>query len=433
MLIREGKLFGRVHYAFVIMVCCCLLQAFGMGLILACGSLFYVPICEDLGFLRSEISTYMTGYFIGTTIATPIAGKLLTRFDMRIVISIAIILLSATVVAISRFSGLWEFQLAGLLVGLFGSFIFVLPAATLVGNWFVKRRGLFYGIVMACSGISTAIFSPIINGIIQTSGWRTGYLFMGILSLAVVLPCSLLLRGKPSELGISPWGYVVGEQSEEKLPVMRGVSVKRAIFSISFLCLFLFAGIASFSHGGIEQHLPGTIISFGFTASFGAMIVSAESVGSVLDKLLMGWLNDKVGVQNTTLIQLFIISLGLLGFLFIREPAVLLIAALLFGVQDSLMSVSVPLLIRELFGSKNYTQIHAWLRTGVGIFGAFSGVFVGGIYDATGQFTLAFVALLGFCVVAMALIKIAYWRRKCLNWEEKAQEHEINHAAPHTP
>ena len=39
-IVRDGKLFGRYHYAFVIMVCCCLVQAFGMGLILNCGSLF---------------------------------------------------------------------------------------------------------------------------------------------------------------------------------------------------------------------------------------------------------------------------------------------------------------------------------------------------------------------------------------------------------
>ena len=82
-LVRNGKLFGRIHYAFVIMVCCCFVQAFGMGLILNCGSLFYVPVCEDLGFLRSEISTYMTGYFIGTTLVTPVAGKLLSKYDTR--------------------------------------------------------------------------------------------------------------------------------------------------------------------------------------------------------------------------------------------------------------------------------------------------------------------------------------------------------------
>lgn len=417
-LIKEGKLFGKIHYAFVIMIACCFLQAFGMGLILACGSLFYVPICNDLGFLRSEIATYMTGYFIGTTLATPLAGKVLSRFDIRIVMSFSIIALSGTVMSMSTYTSIGQFQVAGFLVGVSGACIFVLPAATLVGNWFVKRRGMFYGIVMACSGVSTTLLSPLINGVIESSGWRGAYLLMGLLSLGVILPCSLLFRKKPSDVGATPWGYSAEESKGSVLPAMRGVSVKRAIFSVSFGCLFLFAGIAAFCHGGIEQHIPGYIISVGFSASFGALIVSAESAGSVIDKLLMGWLNDKIGIQNTTLIQLACIIGGLLGFTLIKEPAVLIVSAAVFGVQDSLMSVSLPLLIREIFGSKNYTQIHAWIRTGAGIFGSFSGVVVGAAYDGTGQFTTAFFGIIGLCVVAMILIKVAYYFKKKLVWEE---------------
>ena len=78
--------------------------------------------------------------------------------------------------------------------------------------------------------------------------------------------------------------------------------------------LFVFAGIASFIHGGIEQHLPGYVESVGFTSSFAAAVVSAQSVGSVVDKLVMGWLNDKLGVQRTTIIELVLIVLGILGF-----------------------------------------------------------------------------------------------------------------------
>ena len=52
---------------------------------------------------------------------------------------------------------------------------------------------------------------------------------------------------------------------------MRGVSVKVAVASLAFWCLFVFAGIASFIHGGIEQHMPGYVESIGFTASFAAL------------------------------------------------------------------------------------------------------------------------------------------------------------------
>ena len=89
-LVKDGRFLGKIEYCWVIAVCCALLQAFGMGLILNCGSLFHVYICDDLGFLRADISTYMTGYFVGTTIGTPIAGTILSKFDIRRVMGAAI-------------------------------------------------------------------------------------------------------------------------------------------------------------------------------------------------------------------------------------------------------------------------------------------------------------------------------------------------------
>lgn len=203
-------------------------------------------------------------------------------------------------------------------------------------------------------------------------------------------------------MGAVPYG-LVPNKVVGKASVVRGVAVKVAVVSLAFWCLFVFAGIASFIHGGIEQHLPGYVESVGFTSSFAAAVVSAQSVGSVVDKLVMGWLNDKLGVQRTTIIELVLIVLGILGFVLLHNPVFLIVSAVLFGVQDSLMSVSLPLLIREVFGSKNYTQIHAWDHVpGVGVFGSFSGIVVGAAYDFAGTFVPAFLGLMVICFLAMA-------------------------------
>ena len=176
---------------------------------------------------------------------TPLAGKLLTKYDTRIVMSAAIVILSGAVAAMSTYTEIWQWQVSGFLVGAAGAGIFVLPSASLIGNWFIKRRGFVYGIVMACSGISAALFSMVISSIIQTTGWRSAYLFVGIVSLAVILPCSLLMRKKPTDLGIAPYGYEETARGEGgALPVMRGVAVRVAVVSVAFWCLFVFAGIA---------------------------------------------------------------------------------------------------------------------------------------------------------------------------------------------
>ncbi len=415
-LVKDGRL-GKIEYCWVIAVCCALLQAFGMGLILNCGSLFYVYICDDLGFLRADISTYMTGYFVGTTIGTPLAGWILSKFDIRRVMGGAICVLAFSVGIMSAYSEIWQWQLSGFLVGFFGACIFVLPSASMVGNWFVKKRGTIYGIVMACSSISAAVFAQVINAIIMAYGWRCGYLFVGLASFAVIFPCCFLFRYKPSDVGAKPYGD--GEVSREvSAKQKRGVSMKVAVASVSFWCLLLFAGIASFCHGGVEQHIPGYMVQLGLGTAFGATVISAQSAGSVMDKLIMGWLNDRIGVRQTTIVELVVIIVGLLGFIFTRNPVLLVLSAIAFGAQDSLMSVSLPLLIREIFGNKYYTRIHGWIRAGVGTLGTFSGVFVGWVYDVTGTFEPAFAVLIALFLVAMLCVLLAYLCGKKLVWEE---------------
>ena len=415
MLVNGGKLFGVHDFAWGVMAACCVLQAFGMGLVMNCASLFYVPICDDLDFSRAEIATYMTGYFIGNLVMMPIAGHLLAKYDMRKLVAVAAVGLGVTVAMMSTYSQIWQWQLSGLLVGLFGAYMFVLPAASLTGSWFVKRRGLVYGVVMACSGLSAAILSPVVNWSIMTYGWRSTYLFMGIAVTVTILPCCLFFYNKPSAIGALPYGY--DSKTNGQKPSMRGVSVKKAVRSLSFYCLFLFAGIAAFCHGGLNQHIPGFIQSIGYSSAFAASVVSACSIGSILDKLIMGYLNDVIGVKRTAIVQFFVIMVGLLGLIFLHNPGALIISAVLLGVQDSLMSVSLPMLIRSIFGNKDYTQTHAWIRCGVGIFGSFSGVIVGSFYDATGSYLPALVMLLSVCVFGIGTVVCAYRFAKNLSWD----------------
>ena len=81
------------------------------------------------------------------------------------------------------------------------------------------------------------------------------------------------------------------------------------------------------------------------------------------------------------------------------------------------MSVSLPLLIREIFGNKYYTQIHGFIRAGVGTLGTFSGVFVGWVYDTTDTFEPAFVILIILFAVDILCVIAAYLFGKKLKWE----------------
>ena len=65
--------------------------------------------------------------------------------------------------------------MSGVVFGLAGSFIFVVPAPILIDNWFKKHKGLALGCAMSFSGIGGAVLSPVFTLLIETFGWREAY------------------------------------------------------------------------------------------------------------------------------------------------------------------------------------------------------------------------------------------------------------------
>lgn len=405
------------HHAWLILVGCCFLQAGGLGAVLNSAGVFFVPVCEDLGFTRGSLSTYITIYMITTSLSMPFAGRLLSgRANLRVIMSICALLVAGAVAAMGFYTEVWQWQLSGAVLGAAGAFIFILPTASMVGNWFTTFRGRAMGIATSFAGIGAAGFAPLFNHFIETYGWRDAYLMVGAIIVVMILPWTLFVfRLKPEDMGLAPYGHSV--QSDEGAPVVRtGISAGLAIKSAPFVALFLFAGLIALEHG-IDIHIAGFAQSIGFASAFAALMVSAEATGSIMDKLIMGGLNDIIGVQRTTFLQFAIVALGLLGFIYSRSPIVLLLSAAAFGVQDSLMSVSVPLLIRQLFGDKDYTRIHAYIRVGVGVFGGFGPIIVGSFYDRTGSFSPAFLGGILLCVLGAGLIALAYRTRVRMAWD----------------
>lgn len=413
----------RLHYAWIIMIGCCFMQAGSLGAVLdACG-VFFVPVCDDMGFTRAEISMYLTFYFVTTIIAMPIVGKWITKFNINILLSVMFALTAAAVFAMGWYNEIWQWWASGVVFGFCGSFIFVIPTPILIGNWFHKRKGIALGISMAFSGIGGAVFSPIFTFLIQEFGWRNAYMMAGVIIAIIVLPWTLFVfKLKPEDKGLLPYGYDANTEEEKKKVVaesLTGVPAKKAYKSGSFWCMFLFCGFAAY-FAGFNSHLPGFAISVGHSAMVGSTLLTAVMVGNCVEKLLIGWLNDKLGVQFTVHIQLIMICAGLLLLMVGGSNLIILyLGAFLFGAQNSLYSVSNPLLIRQIFGEKDYPKIFTMARIGTGVIGCLGPLSIGAIFDATGSFYPTFSVGIGVALACGVVVILAESFRKKLTWEDE--------------
>jgi MFS family permease len=399
------------------------MNAGGLGAVLDAAGVFFVPVCDDLGFLRGDLQLYLTFYFVATIVAMPVVGYVLPRCNIRVTLSVATAVTALAVAAMGLYQEVWHWYASGAVFGLVGSFIFVVPAPILIINWFKRRTGLVLGVVMMFSGIGGAVLSPLFTYLIGLFGWRQSYFMAAVVIAALVLPFTLFVfRFRPSDMGLRPYGWTEADGQQGAPGATPGVPApgvpfRKALLSVPFLCMFLFCGLAAY-YAGFNSNLPGFAVSIGYTPMFGAGMLSAVMVGNMLDKLLMGYLNDRVGVRVTVFVQLAMVVVGFLGFLLLQPYGLgLLAAAFFFGVQNSLFSISTPLMIRRLFGERDYARIFTWARIGTGVIGAFGPPTVGYIYDFTGSYNYAFLVGIGVAVLAAAVMVTAELTRKRLVWE----------------
>jgi len=382
---------------------------------------FYVPVCTELGFARSELALHITAYFLSSVFALPLAGRLISRYDLRIVISVSAIVCAAAAMLCSTYTQVWQWICSGIVYGTFGCCVFQVPAASMLGNWFKKRAGIAMGISAGVASIATAVLAPLYSWIIQLHGRLFAYVVQGCIVLCFILAWSLtVLRLRPAEVGALPYGWDPADhdgETDASQVGIQGVPLDKALKSVSFVALFVFAGIAVWIGSGFDSHLPGYAESRGLDPIAAAWVVTALQLGSFTEKMIMGFVNDRFGVRLTVYLEFVVVSLGVGGLIFASAPWQFFLAGFLFGVQDSFTSISVPLMVREIFGPKDYARIYAWVRTGSGLVGSCAVWMVGLSYDLAGTYVWAFVCALVVCALGAVLVAVVYGFRKRLVWD----------------
>jgi MFS family permease len=439
----------RFHYAWLIFLGCCCMMAGGLGAVLNTSGVFFVSVCDDLGFSRGELALYLSFYLVSMVIATPVVGHLLPRANLRVLMTCMFTLVCVAEGLMSTYSHLWQWYASGIVFGLCGSFIFILPTPLMIGNWFKKRTGLILGIAMSFSGIGTAIFSQLFTFFISTWGWRSAYLYVSFIMAVLVLPWTILVfRYRPADMGLLPYGAEEGDvaalpaetekaadskddkqskgglfkkggkdKEAELRASLPGVPVRAAVMSVPFICIFILSGCEEY-FGGITNQIPAFANSIGESLAFGATLLSVISMGNIVIKIGVGYLVDKIGVIKTVYVQMTICLIACLVFATTTYQWGLYIAAFFLGVQNSVVTVSEPLLVRYFFGERSYAQVYSYIRVAAGLLGSVGIPIVAFIYDVTSAYTLAFIIGAGLSVFLAGLTFIGERTKHRLKWED---------------
>ena len=237
-----------------------------------------------------------------------------------------------------------------------------------------------------------------------------------VLSVALTVA---FVRKDPSVMGLLPFGADERDSSAGAVAAVdEGATVAQAIKSPGLYLLILVACIFVMCAAFFQQ-IPAFCAHGALGAGAGAMAVSIIMVGGVVFKLVLGALNDKIGVKYTGIIAASCGAIGILLAYIAGENVALFYAGMVvFGGGYAGLTVIAPMLARAAFGSLNYSQIYSWVSTGIFIATAVSFLVYGMIYDTTGSFDLCFILVIGMYVLAVVLVPVTLavsqkaWKRR---------------------
>ncbi len=403
----------KLHYAWFILAGCCIMQGATLGLINNCAGVFYSPICKELGFELGKLTMYRMLYSISSALALPFVAKSFRKFDIRIVISIAAIIYGGCTALMGTYHELWQWHVTGVIQGIASSFVCMIPAPIILGNWFKKKTGTAVGISAAFSGLIGMIGSSSLGMAIPAFGWRASYIAVGIASTALVLPVSLfVLRYKPEQMGLLPYG---AEENAESAAAARisgesSITLKELLHQPEFY-IALAAYWTSAACAYLNAFLTPCGIAAGLTLQAAAMMTSLSLLGNMTSKLILGKVSDSLGIIKTFE---FSIALAFFGhvLLFLGSPKTVMAGSLFFGVTLPLSSVMMPLFCRIFWKGDTYSTAYAYSTMVGTLLGAPFNMWFGTFYDITGDYRLTIGVSAAMLVMLTFLIMLEGVRLK---------------------
>ena len=400
------------HYAFAIVASCIAITCLPCALVLSCAGIFFTPVSEFFGVARAQFTLYFSILNIAMMLTLPVAGRLMSRIDLRVVLSTCVVLCGLGLVGMSRGNSMPWFYAMGALLGVGVAPLIYLSVPALINAWCVKQVGFFVGLCMAFTGIGGVIFNPIGTSIIQSGpeGWRTAYLVFGLITVVGTLPFTLfVVRSKPEDKGLAPYGADEVSSLGMSSVDLSGVPAARAMKTPAFFALAAFCGIITLNQT-IYQFLASYASSFADTlptiAAASGVVASAAMAGQAIGKVVLGIVNDR----SVRMGIFFGLGCGVAGVLLMwllpSTLALMLVGAFLFGVVYAMTTVQTPLLVRSVFGSMDYTNIYSRISMVGSLMSAVAAVFWSFVIDSPLGFPGMFVG--GLVCMAACLATSLY-------------------------
>jgi MFS family permease len=406
----------RIFYGYWIVAIAFLCAFINSGCGFYAFSLFVKPLQAEFGWSRGGIMVALTIFFLIGGVSAPVVGRLVDRYGARNVIATGALITGFGFFLLSLAHTLWFFYVGYIVAGLGMASAGMIPATTLVSNWFEKRRGTAIGIMSSGIGAGGFVFAPLIGAyLIPNFGWRTSYLTMALSTLVIIPFALLVLKTKPEDIGLYPDGrQYEGSVSEPEASFSpsQGLTLKMALATSGFWLISISFLAHGFCEVGTLQTQVPHLEDIGFPLTTASTAFGVVGFFSLIGKFGFGWLCDRILAKYACALGLGVQLAGLLILLTVRPESALAslwLYAVVIGLGVGSWLPTMSMLVSTNFGLAAYGTIFG-LTSFIMSIGASTGPLMAGyIFDIVGSYHWAFIVFI--ILYSIAILTVLAVRR----------------------
>lgn len=404
-----------IFYGWYIVFFGSLIVAVGSGILYHGFTVFFLPLKRDLAVSSAAISLLYGAARLEGGAEGPLVGYLIDRFGPRVLILAGVTLAGLGLIFLSTVHTFWSFFFIYIFVVAFGfNAGFFHPVYAAINNWFIRRRGIGFGVIGASSSIGGMVMAPLLSYLILNFGWRTAAVLAGVLIILVGFPSGWRIYRSPEALGLLPDGQssLEGrefEKSSRKKINTKDFTVKEALRTLTFWLLFLAITLRIFVTVALTIHFVPLYVWKGLSEVASAYMVSLFASSTIGTTLLCGLLGDRWGKALLCSLGIIPTVAGMFCLIFFSSSPYLYILPIGLAITMG----TVPLnwaLIGDFFGRKSFGTLRGLMGIGNGLGTFLSPIYAGWVFDSIGSYSPALGTFLVIHLLAAILFGILHLR-----------------------
>ncbi len=404
----------RFFYGWWIVASAVLLQFVFLSVSQSTVSVFLRPVVEELGWQVWQFTLGSSLSVLAGALSGVVVGRILDQRGPRLPAFAGALVSAVCLWSLGRQSNLWLFWSLHLVAGFIGWTLFSpLVVNTTINKWFVRRRG--WALAIGSSGISFGgLIAPFaMTLVVDSLGWRNGYLVQALFVLAVVAPIALIMRRTPEDVGLRPDGDPAPCETIDASPQTDeppSFTSRQALRTSGFWLLLLGYSMNQAALASVLAHAVPFATDASFTRRMAALALAVNGLGNLMSKAVWGYCLQRYPPRA---LAVSAFSLGGTGVALMllsaatAQPASLFAGFFLYGFGfGGTIPISESLWV-TYFGRAHIGAVRGVAQPLTVIGPTVAPVLVGVAYDLQGTYQLGFLGIIAIYLLAALLVAVS--------------------------